>query len=206
MCDLHTAGALCAHGDSASGIAGRGVSRRGLLGFAGASAAAVAAVGLIGRAPAAQAAVTGQDTSPGLSVTLLGTVGGPVPLAARFGISTVVTVNGRNYVIDCGRGALSQYLRAGLDLAALDGIFLTHLHSDHTVDYFSFPLLAATTPPAFGPIDVYGPGPAGEESLVPGAPGAVPGTAAPPACPTRPSPRVAPSSSPSTSGPTRHPW
>ncbi len=101
-----------------------------------------------------------------------------MPLAARFGISTVVTVNGRNYVIDCGRGALSQYLRAGLDLAALDGIFLTHLHSDHTVDYFSFPLLAATTPPAFGPIDVYGPGPAGEESLAPGAPGAVPGTAA----------------------------
>ena len=182
MCDLHTAGASCAQADSAAGIAGagngRGVSRRGLLGFAGASAAAMAAAGLITRAPAAQAAVTGQDASPGLSVTLLGTVGGPVPLAARSGISTVVTVNGRNYVIDCGRGALSQYLRAGLDLAALDGIFLTHLHSDHTVDYFSFPLLAATTPPAFGPIDVYGPGPAGEESLVPGAPGPVPGTAA----------------------------
>lgn len=44
------------------------------------------------------------------------------------------------------------------------------LHSDHTVDYFSFPLLAATTPPAFGPVGVYGPGPAGEVSLLPDAP------------------------------------
>jgi ribonuclease BN (tRNA processing enzyme) len=69
-------------------------------------------------------------------------------------------------------------MRAGLELGALDGIFLTHLHSDHTVDYFSFPLLAATTPPAFGPIGVYGPGPAGEASLVATAPGSVPGTAA----------------------------
>jgi ribonuclease BN (tRNA processing enzyme) len=156
------------------------VSRRGLLGAAGVSATVLAAAGVIGRAPAAMAApaAPGQDTSPGLSVTLLGTAGGPPPLAARFGISSVVTVNGRNYVIDCGRGAVSQYLRAGLDLSALAGIFLTHLHSDHTVDYFSFPLLAATVPPAFGPVGVYGPGRAGEGSLVPSAPGAVPGTAA----------------------------
>jgi ribonuclease BN (tRNA processing enzyme) len=180
MCDFHAA---AVQGDDAEGAAGagRGVSRRTMLGAAGTSAAALAAAGLATRAPLARAATgapAGQVTAPGLSVTLLGTAGGPPPLAARFGISTVVTVNGRNYVVDCGRGAVSQYVRAGLDLAALDGIFLTHLHSDHVVDYFSFPLLAATTPPAFGPVAVYGPGPAGADSLVPGAPGPVPGTAA----------------------------
>ncbi|MGH3248357.1 MAG: MBL fold metallo-hydrolase [Trebonia sp.] len=159
---------------------GPGVSRRRVLTAAGASAAALTAAGLIGRAPTAAAAeVTRAAQVPaGLSVTLLGTSGGPPPLAARFGISSVLTINGRNYLIDCGRGALSQYLRAGLALSSLAGIFLTHLHSDHTVDYFSFPLLSATTPPAVGRVDVYGPGPAGEESLVPSAPGPVPGTAA----------------------------
>jgi len=181
MCDFHGAGARCDQANPAAAARPSGrprMSRRGLFGLAGASAAAVAAADLIGRAPAAHAAVTGQDTSPGLSVTLLGTAGGPTPLAARFGISTVVTVNGRNYVVDCGRGAVSQYMRAGLDLAALHGIFLTHLHSDHAVEFFSFPLLASTVPPAFGPVGVYGPGPAGEDSLVPGAPGPLPGTAA----------------------------
>jgi ribonuclease BN (tRNA processing enzyme) len=113
-----------------------------------------------------------------MSLTLLGTNGGPPALAARFGISTALAVNGQIYVVDCGRGAVSQYVRAGLALPSLAGIFLTHLHSDHTVDYFSFPLLSATTQPAFQPVAVYGPGAAGVESLVPGAPGPVPGTAA----------------------------
>ena len=185
MCDFHAAGSSCTQGSPAVAEAGSGtgrrMSRRGLLGTAGISAAAVAVAGVTGRPSAAEAATTaaaGQNSSPGLSVTLLGTAGGPPPLAARFGVSSVVTVNGRNYVIDCGRGAVSQYLRAGLDLSALAGIFLTHLHSDHTVDYFSFPLLAATTPPAFGLVVVYGPGPAGEDSLLRNAPGRVPGTAA----------------------------
>lgn len=114
-----------------------------------------------------------------LSVTLLGTNGGPPPLSARFGISSALVVNGRTYVVDCGRGAVSQYLRAGLSLPSLSGIFLTHLHADHTVDYFSFPLLAGGASGDRGfhePIGVYGPGPSGHESLVAGAPGPVPGT------------------------------
>jgi ribonuclease BN (tRNA processing enzyme) len=79
-------------------------------------------------------------------------------------------------VIDCGRGAFSQYVRAGLDPKKLAGILMTHLHSDHVVDYFSFPLLSATTG-AFTSTEVYGPGPAGESSQVPSAPGPVPGIA-----------------------------
>jgi ribonuclease BN (tRNA processing enzyme) len=149
------------------------VSRRQALGAIGVSASVLAAADLLGHGTAAQAA----PVTAGLSVTLLGTNGGPPPLAARYGISSALTVNGKTYVIDCGRGALSQYVRAGLSLSSLAGIFLTHLHSDHTVDYFSFPLLSATTG-VFQSTEVYGPGPAGERSLVPSAPGPVPGTAA----------------------------
>jgi ribonuclease BN (tRNA processing enzyme) len=147
------------------------MSRRRLLGAIGVSATVLASADLLARESAAQAASTAA-----LSVTLLGTNGGPPPLAARYGISSALTVNGKTYVIDCGRGSVSQFVRAGLSLPSMAGMFLTHLHSDHTVDYFSYPLLSATTG-VFQSTEVYGPGPAGEDSLVPSAPGPVPGTA-----------------------------
>ncbi|MEV6498636.1 MBL fold metallo-hydrolase [Streptomyces prunicolor] len=154
---------------------GASASRRTLLGAVAASAAAVAVPLLSGQAAATPA--TSADL--GLSLTLLGTNSGPPPLAARYGISQALVVNGRTYVVDCGRGAVSQYLRAGLSMPSLTSIFLTHLHADHIVDYYAFPLLAAGASGAQGfqsPVDVYGPGPAGITSTVAGAPGPVPGT------------------------------
>jgi len=155
-------------------------SRRTMLGAMTATAAAAVALPLLGAEPAAAATNAGSvPSATGLSITLLGTNGGPPPLATRYGISSALTVNGRTYVIDCGRGAVTQYLRAGLSLPSLAGIFLTHLHADHIVDYYSFPLLAAGASGAQGfqnPIEVYGPGPAGIASTVTGAPGPVPGT------------------------------
>jgi ribonuclease BN (tRNA processing enzyme) len=120
-----------------------------------------------------------RDSGPGLGVTLLGTNGGPPPVAARYGISSAVVVNGRTYVVDCGRGALSQYLKAGLSLSSLTAIFLTHLHADHTVDTFSFPLLAGKASAGRGfhePIGIFGPGPCGVPSRSAAALGPVPGT------------------------------
>ncbi len=172
MCDSLEAGTPSSPPRSESGNQ-PAVSRRRALGALGLSASVLAAADLLGREGTARAA----SDPAGLSVTLLGTNGGPPPLAARFGISSALVVNGKTYVIDCGRGSVSQYVRAGLSLPSLAGIFLTHLHSDHTVDYFSYPLLSATTG-VFKSTEVYGPGPAGEQSLVPTAPGPVPGTAA----------------------------
>ena len=156
-------------------------SRRTVLAVAAAAAAATAAVPLLGSSSAVAATSTTSTTasSTGLSVTLLGTNGGPPPLATRYGISSALTVNGKTYVVDCGRGAVTQYLRAGLSMPALSGIFLTHLHADHIVDYYSFPMLSAGVAGVQGfqtPIDVYGPGSAGIASTVTGAPGLLPGT------------------------------
>jgi ribonuclease BN (tRNA processing enzyme) len=187
MCDFHVAGAPCEQQAPTEAVKSGRVSRRHLLGAVGVSAAAVTAGGLIGRPQAAQAATQAAaqaaaqaagNPASGLSLTLLGTNGGPPPLAARFGTASVLVVNGRSYVVDCGRGAVSQYMRAGLPVTSLAAIFLTHLHSDHTADYFSFPLLLANGSQISQPFDVYGPGPAGENSLVPSAPGPLPGTAA----------------------------
>ncbi|MER5754253.1 MBL fold metallo-hydrolase [Streptomyces sp. NPDC002088] len=180
MCEAEAAGDVMSTGDPTAGArrgrAPQTTSRRSLLGAMAASA--VGAPVLLGTSPAEAATPDGSADTP-LSVVLLGTNGGPPPLADRYGISSALVVNGRTYVVDCGRGAVTQYLRAGLSMPSLAGIFLTHLHADHVVDYYAFPLLAAGASGAQGfrgTVEVYGPGPAGIASTTAGAPGPVPGT------------------------------
>jgi ribonuclease BN (tRNA processing enzyme) len=67
-------------------------------------------------------------------LVLLGTAGAPLPVAGRAGISTALVVDGRVFVIDCGRGAPSAFAEAGLDFSRLEAVFLTHLHADHVGD------------------------------------------------------------------------
>ena len=84
-------------------------------------------------------------------VALLGTAGGP-PLwddSDRAGISTAISVDDRVYLIDCGHGWAPNYRKAGLGPAGfqkgfdrLRAVFITHHHSDHTIDYPNLLLLA----------------------------------------------------------------
>ena len=67
-------------------------------------------------------------------LVLLGTAGAPLPVAGRGGISSALVVDGRVFVIDCGRGSPSAFASAGLDFSRLEAVFLTHLHADHTGD------------------------------------------------------------------------
>jgi glyoxylase-like metal-dependent hydrolase (beta-lactamase superfamily II) len=67
-------------------------------------------------------------------LVLLGTAGAPAPVVGRAGISSAVVVDGRVFVVDCGRGSPSAFAGAGLDFARLEAVFLTHLHADHTGD------------------------------------------------------------------------
>ena len=68
--------------------------------------------------------------APALTVTLLGT-GNPRP-EVRGGPSILVEGDGRVLLFDAGRGATEKLF--ALDrLARADALFLTHLHSDHTV-------------------------------------------------------------------------
>jgi ribonuclease BN (tRNA processing enzyme) len=45
-----------------------------------------------------------------------------------------LVVDGRVFVIDCGRGSPSAFVNLGLDFRRLEAVFLTHLHADHTGD------------------------------------------------------------------------
>lgn len=102
----------------------------------------------------------------GTSLILLGTQAGPPVEFDRAGIASALVVDGATYVIDCGRGALTQFVKARLRLDTIRSVFITHLHHDHVADYYNFFLLGGIGPNSRGdilrgPIPVYGPGSAG---------------------------------------------
>ena len=89
---------------------------------------------------------------------LLGTGGGPTPKINRAQPSQVIVVNGAAYVIDCGNGVARQMVLAGVPLASLRALFITHQHSDHNADYGNLIWLAwAST--LTTKVDTYGPPP-----------------------------------------------
>ena len=68
-------------------------------------------------------------------IVLLGTKGGPRVGGARKNPATLLKIGGVPYVIDCGYGVSAQLLKAGVPLETLRYIFLTHMHSDHNLEY-----------------------------------------------------------------------
>jgi ribonuclease BN (tRNA processing enzyme) len=84
-------------------------------------------------------------------LVLLGTSGGAatavidtVPPTVRCGISSLLVVAGRLYLIDAGQSAARQLSLAdplargsARVMADLEAIFITHLHSDHVMDVFN---------------------------------------------------------------------
>ena len=66
---------------------------------------------------------------------LLGTKGGPRVGGQRRNPSTLMLINDVPYVVDCGTSTSQQLLAAGVALNRLRYVFLTHLHSDHMLEY-----------------------------------------------------------------------
>lgn len=98
-------------------------------------------------------------------VVALGTAGGPrwwdsPGGVRRKGISTAIVVGDSVYLVDLGRDSASQLAEAGIRPAQVRGIFLTHLHSDHTVDLASHVLFGWVSTPArpYGRLQIHGPG------------------------------------------------
>ncbi|MDG5485806.1 MBL fold metallo-hydrolase [Mycolicibacterium gadium] len=99
---------------------------------------------------------------PENALITLGVQAGPPPVPNRTGISSALKIGDDVYQIDCGLGSLNAFTDAGLKFDQLRSIFITHLHTDHTVDYGSFLFSGGyTASKGKKPVTVYGPGPAG---------------------------------------------
>lgn len=94
-------------------------------------------------------------------VVMLGT-GTPYPDPERSGPAAAVVVNGVSYLVDCGPGVVRRLAAAqkkgieGIGPNKVHQVFITHLHSDHTLGYPDIMLSPAVTGRKGG-LDVYGP-------------------------------------------------
>lgn len=82
----------------------------------------------------------GQAVHPGTEVVMLGS-GTPNADPERSGPAVAIIVNGHAYLVDCGAGVVRRAAAAtragvpGLAMRDLNTVFITHLHSDHTLGY-----------------------------------------------------------------------
>lgn len=94
-----------------------------------------------------------------IKVTLLGT-GNPQPSIERFGPGTLIEAGDQLFLFDCGRGISQRLWQKNIQLGKVYKLFLTHLHSDHTVGIPDF-WLTGWLPANFGkrthPLQVWGP-------------------------------------------------
>lgn len=118
-------------------------------------AARLAVVVAIALAPASRAtAAAAPDTA---TVILLGT-GNPYPDARAQGPATAIVVGERIFLFDAGPGVVRQMQAAGLAVRGgpVTALFLTHLHSDHTLGYPDL-LLTSWVMGRRAALPVYGP-------------------------------------------------
>ena len=68
-------------------------------------------------------------------LTLLGT-GCPKVDHKRFGPSNLISSKKTNILIDCGSGVTQRLEELKISTANIDALVLTHLHSDHVIDFY----------------------------------------------------------------------
>jgi ribonuclease BN (tRNA processing enzyme) len=105
--------------------------------------------------PALRAADAPSGQPPDQFITL-GTHGGPVSDRNRSQPANALLVGQAVYLVDTGDGAVQQLARAGLSLAAVRGVFISHIHIDHTGGLFAV-LGLRHQMGSTGKLTVYGP-------------------------------------------------
>jgi ribonuclease BN (tRNA processing enzyme) len=101
------------------------IDRRDALKLALCSAAALAAPAALAQSPA----------KPRTKIVFLGTKGGPRVDVGPSNPANLVVVNDTPFVIDCGMGVSRQLTSAGVPLASVRYILISHHHSDHNLEY-----------------------------------------------------------------------
>jgi ribonuclease BN (tRNA processing enzyme) len=99
-----------------------------------------------------------------MRVTILGS-GTLVPTGRRGPAGYAVEVDGKILLLDGGTGTLRRLAEARLDYRAIDHIFYTHIHPDHTGDLVPFLFAQRHTPGFTRERDVWVHGPRGFTSF-----------------------------------------
>jgi len=86
----------------------------------------------------------------------LGTRGGPIADAERAQPANALRVGEATYLVDVGDGAVEQLAKAGIPLASVKAVILSHLHFDHTAGLFAVLGLRWQTN-VDAPLTIYGP-------------------------------------------------
>lgn len=97
-----------------------------------------------------------QDLPDGLHVALCGT-GSPLPDPTRAGACTTIIAGKHIFVVDAGEGGARNIALMGIPNGQIDGVFLTHFHSDHIDGLGPMMLLRWTGASATSPLPIYGP-------------------------------------------------
>ncbi len=101
----------------------------------------------------------------GLHVGLCGT-GSPMPNIDRAGPCNLVIAGEQVFVVDIGEGGGRNIALMGINAGDLDGVFLTHFHSDHIDGLGPLQLFHWTRGTSTAPLPVHGP--TGVEAIVEG--------------------------------------
>lgn len=88
-------------------------------------------------------------------IILLGT-GTPYPDPNASGPATAVVLGKRVFLFDAGAGVMRRLKAAGLPISGPEAVFITHLHSDHTLGYADL-ILTSWIMRRVSPFPVYGP-------------------------------------------------
>jgi ribonuclease BN (tRNA processing enzyme) len=79
----------------------------------------------------AQPSIGNSVTDSSTVLITLGTRSGPRPTIERAQLSNILIVNGTHYLVDAGIGTTRRVTQAGIAIADIGRIFLSHLHDDH---------------------------------------------------------------------------
>ena len=98
---------------------------------------ALASASLITECVAADTPAVAPPTAAGTTWTTLGTNSGPIPKATRSEPANLLRSGGQTILVDVGDGAAEQLAKAGVPIGAVQTLFISHHHFDHTGGLFA---------------------------------------------------------------------
>jgi Metal-dependent hydrolases of the beta-lactamase superfamily III len=90
-----------------------------------------------------------------MELTLLGT-GCPKVDYKRFGPANLISTKKTKILVDCGSGITQRLDQLKLSSSKIDALFLTHLHSDHIIDFYQL-IISSWHSYRTKPWKIYGP-------------------------------------------------